>query len=330
MPDIDSVSGMLTMSWWTAAFAAACVVLLAVLAVMRNGIGRSLVGFAWFGVIALVLASGWTIHERLAAGERAAERRALDTRIADLTLRTIAPNSALACLSTNAGDAVDAACEKALFASPESVAAAVAYADARLALLTDAADFAARGNDYEQSVATLRRPVESDRFGFYAQAFSLRGNCSPENCDSAELLLQDPARIVANLKDSVFQSNVGRHAMAWGQPAGPALASAPQPPAAPAAPTFTSTANFPTAESIPPVSIMNNEPGMPGQNGMDNTAAAKPEAAKPAPSRRPAAKKTAEPAAAAPAGQPGFPVPIAPAPVPRPAAASSGAAPASQ
>ncbi len=28
--------------------------------------------------------------------------------------------------------------------------------------------------------------------------------------------------------------------------------------------------NFPTAASIPPVSIMSNEPGRPGQNGMDS------------------------------------------------------------
>jgi hypothetical protein len=88
-----------------------------------------------------------------------------------------------------------------------------------------------------------------------------------------------------------------------------------------------STAYFPGADAIPPVSIMNNEPGMPGQNGVDATA--KPDTAKPAQqARRPAAKRPAAEPAAAPAGSPGFPVPIAP--PPRPATASSGSAPSAQ
>lgn len=322
MPEIDSVTGTLSMPWWLAAGAAACALFFCIFLVMRNGVGRSLAGLAWFGVIALALGLGWNIHERLAAADRAAERRALDTRLADLTLRSMAANSALACLSASAGEAVDAACEKALFASPETVAAAVAYADARLNLLAAAADFSARGNDYEQSMVTLRHPVEADHFGFYAQAFSMRDNCSAEGCDAAEVLLQDPAHVLANLKDGVFQSHVGRHAVAWGQP-GAALAGALPAPAAP--PTVTTSAHFPSAESIPPVSIMNNEPGMPGQNGVDNTAP-KAEPAKPAQqARRPAAKRAAEPPA--PVAQPGFPIPIAPA---RPAAANSGTAAASQ
>lgn len=324
MPEIDSVTGILTMPWWIAAVFAACALFFCIFMIMRNGVGSSLAGLAWFGVFALALGLGWTIHERLAAGDRAAERRALDDRLSALTLQAIAPNSALACLSTSAGNAVDAACEKALFASPETVAAALAFADARLNLLTAAADFAARGNDYEPSVATLRRPVEADRFGFFAHAFAIRDNCSAETCDAAELLLQDPARILANLKDGVFQSHVGRHAVAWGQqPDGAALAATTSAPAAPAGPPITTTASFPSAESIPPVSIMNNEPGMPGQNGVDNTAP-KAEPAKPAQqARRPAAKRerAAEPPAA-PVAQPGFPIPIAPA---RPAA-NSGAA----
>jgi len=321
MPDIDAVTGMVTMPWWVAAAFAACVALLCIFAVLRNGIGRTLIGFAGFAAIALVLGAGWTLHERLVARDRVDERRALDARFAELTLRATMPASPLACLAARAGDAVDAACEKALFATPEIVAAAVAYADARLILLADAADYAARGNDYEQTLAILRRPVEADRFGVFAHVLSMRQNCNAETCDAADLLLDDSERIVANLKENTFQTYLTRHAANWAQPSGPALASAPAAAPAPAAPTVISTANFPGADAIPPVSIMNNEPGMPGQNGVD--APAKPEAAKPAqPARRPAAKSSA------PAGSPGFPVPIAP--PPRPAAANSGAAPSSQ
>lgn len=321
MPEIDSVTGMLSMPWWIAAVLAACVLLLILMTFARNGVGRTLGGIAGFAVIALVLGAAWNVHERMAARDRVDERRALDTRLTELTLRTA--GSSLACLAARAGDIVEAACEKAVFATPETVAAAVAYAEARLALLSDAADYAARGNDYEHALAILRRPVEADRFGIFAHVFSMRENCpGPDACDAAELVLQNAERIVANLKEGAFQAHLVRHAPAWNQPAGPALASAP---AAPAAPPVISSANFPGADAIPPVSIMNNEPGMPGQNGVD--APAKPETAKPAPqqTRRPAPKRAAEPAA--PAGSPGFPIPIAP---PRPATASSGTAPSGQ
>jgi hypothetical protein len=321
MPDIDSTTGMLSLPWWAAATILGSVFVLAVFAFMRNGVGRMLAGFAGFGVIALALGFVWSWQERLAAGDRVAERRALESRIADLTLRAAMPGSPLACLTSGAGEAVEAACEKTLFASPESVAAALAYAELRLTLLADAADHAARGGDAAQALAALRRPVEADRFGFFAHAFSLREGCAAEGCDAAELVLADASRILANLKEGTYQSHVGRYAIAWGQPAGPALASAPATPAA--GPTVVTSANFPTAESIPPVSIMNNEPGMPGQNGMDGAApraepAAK-ESTKPAspPRRAPPARRAAE--------APGAPIPIAP---PRPAAAPAPVAPA--
>lgn len=325
MPEIDSVTGMLSMPWWMAAVLAGCALFLLVFAILRNGTGRTLGGLAGLAAIALAVSFAWTVHERMAASDRALERRALDARLTDLTLRT--QDSPLACLAASAGETVDAACEKALFATPETVAAAAAYAEARLNLLADAADFAARGNDYEQSLATLRRPVETDRFGFFARAFSARVNCAPDACDAAELLLDDPSRILANLKEDAFQSHVERHAAAWGQPLRPGPAAAAMHPG----PSVTTTANFPTADSIPPVSIMNNEPGMPGQNGVDNTA--KQEPARPAAAqqaRRPAAKRAADPAPrtaepAPPAGSPGFPVPIGapPSPPTRPATAAA-------
>ena len=54
----------------------------------------------------------------------------------------IAPGSALSCLDEMAGEAVSTACEKAVFASPEAVAAAVKYVAAQLALLKDGTAYA--------------------------------------------------------------------------------------------------------------------------------------------------------------------------------------------
>jgi hypothetical protein len=323
MLEFDPATGILTVPWWAAALVAGCVLILCVFAFLRNGVGRTLAGIAGFAVIALGFGLVWNFHDRLMMRDRAEDRRALDARVAELTLRTIAPGSALACLGTSAGDVVEAACEKTLFANPESVAAAVIYADARLTLLGDANDFAARGNDYEQAISTLQRPVEADRFGFYAHALSARPGCSADACDAADLLLQDSSRILANLKDGTFQSHVGRHALTWERPGGPALAGASSTPAAPGVvaghTAATTSADFPTASSIPPISIMNNEPGMPGQNGMDNEAKPAP---KPAPARRTSAK-----GASRPADPPGAPIPLAP---PRPAAANSASGPAAQ
>ena len=58
----------------------------------------------------------------------------------DLATRALAPGSALACLDTIAGETVENACEKALFASPEATAAAVSYVAAQLSLLAAGSD----------------------------------------------------------------------------------------------------------------------------------------------------------------------------------------------
>ncbi len=86
----------------------------------------------------------WVILNNLGGRDRTAARHVLDARAVELTLRAIAPGSPLACLDAVANETVEAACEKSLFANPETVAAAVAYVDARLALLADSLEFAAR------------------------------------------------------------------------------------------------------------------------------------------------------------------------------------------
>jgi hypothetical protein len=306
MPEFDAATGMTHVPLWITAALAACAAVLCWVAFQRGLAGRSLGGLAVVAAVALVVGLVWAVHDRLAARDRADERRALDTRLADLATRNLSGHAAIACLAADAGPAVEAACEKALFVSPEHVAAAVAYAEARLALLGDAVDFAKRGNDYAQGLAILRRPVEADRFGIYAHILAAQPGCTAQGCGAAALVLRDTSRILANLKDGTFESVVGRYATSWGQPGGPTLAATPAQPAAP-----TTNADFPSAASIPPISIMNNEPGMPGQNGVDNEA-------KPAPIPKPARRVVSPPqprAAETPrraAETPGFPVPIGP------------------
>ena len=119
MPSIDSVSlnDLLSAPLQLGALAALLAVL-AVLAFRRSGVARRLlVPIAVLVIVGLGLTA---VLDRLAQNERAAERRALTERAAHLTAQALAPGSALACLDGAAGEAVENACEKAVFAGPQS------------------------------------------------------------------------------------------------------------------------------------------------------------------------------------------------------------------
>jgi hypothetical protein len=92
-------------------------------------------------VLALIVAlAGWWARDHFARRDLEAEQRALDTRAFELATRAFMPGSALGCLDAIAGEAVEGACERALFASPEATAAAVSYVAAQLSLLASARD----------------------------------------------------------------------------------------------------------------------------------------------------------------------------------------------
>lgn len=209
-----------------------------------------------------------SIFDRGAVRDHDADRRALELRAEELTVRALAPGSPLACLDGLAGESVEAACEKALFASPESVAAAVSYAAARMALLADVADYAKRGGSGIDGVLlALRRSLETDRFGFVAHALAARDGCTSQNC-KALALLHDASHVRANLSAATLDRYLDHYATAWAQPAGTPVAAddtraepaATGQPGAPGQHKVVVNIDFPTSDSIPPVSIMNPEP----------------------------------------------------------------------
>jgi hypothetical protein len=324
MPNVEFATGALALPVWAAGAAIAFFVVIGVLAMTRAGVS---VAGALLRVAAVLaaFAAVWTLLEQGAQRERAAERRALDQRAADLAARAIAPGSALACLDAVAGDAVETACEKSVFAAPESVAAAVTYVSARLALLADAASFARRSAGYEGALASLRVAVEADRYGIVAHVLSVRDSCTPLLCDSY-VLLHDPGRVQANLRERVFDRYVDRYAPEWtaraqagGAPVAEApgngytTASGPPAAAATAAAPVSPKYDFPSASSIPAVSIMNPEPGTAPET--------KPAAVAPVPARKPPQHAAApKPARAVPAA-PQAPQPIGPPPSVAPTAA---------
>jgi hypothetical protein len=249
---------------------AALTVGLLVLAFLRPDLARRLLlpvaALAIFGlgIIAIV--------DRMAEGERFAERRALAQRSAQLTGEAMAPGSTLACLDGAAGETVENACEKTVFAGPQFTAAAVAYMAARLTLLSDGLAFARHSDpDFAVSLAGLRRAIELDRFGIAAHVLAVRDGCTAERCD-AFALLDDANVIKSNLKAQVFDQYVSRYAANWNKNAATApvadrLPGAMAPvailPEAPAKAPVPDKYDLPSSASIPPVSIMNPEPPLP-------------------------------------------------------------------
>jgi len=293
-PGLDLATDTLPVPVWAVGAAGLVMLLLLIMAVFRSkALVRILVGGA---AVALAL----VFLQRLAERERAEERRALDHRLNELTARVIAPGSLLGCLEPGLGDAVEGTCEKMLFAGPESIGAATALVAARWSLLADGLEYARKDPGYETTLDGLRRTLDADRFGFLAQVLAVREGCSALKCD-ALTTLREPNRVRANLTERTFEGLVARNVAAW-----PARARTPVA-AAPPNGTPGTGITFPSAASIPPVSIMNSEP-VGSAPAAPSAAAASTPAPQAAP-RRPAAAAAPRPRPAAAA-----PVQLAPPP----------------
>jgi hypothetical protein len=206
----------------------------------------------------------------------------------------IAALPALSCIDDLAGEAVLAACEKALFGSAESAAAAMSYAASKISRLSALGDEVTAKTSMTPEMQALRRAVERDRYGLMAQALLVRDHCTPSECPAFRALT-DSRQIVANMNERTYDGLISRYAPSWNAPAAPAAVAA----LAPSVPTGKPTnAEFPSASSIPPVSIMTPEPGaaaasMPRAAGSSSSVANAP-----LPSPRPAATTTPTLAAA--------------------------------
>jgi hypothetical protein len=243
----------------------------------------------------------------------------------------VAALPALSCVDDLAGETVLTACEKALFGSPESVAAALSYAASQITRLTALGDVAAANTSMTPELRTVRRAVERDRYGLMAYVLAARDRCTPSDC-AAFRSLTDQHLIVANMDERAYDGRIARYAPLWNAPA---AAAAPVAMLAPTMPTGRPTnAEFPTSASTPAVSIMTAEPGAAPTPPAPRSPAPSVQANAPMPSPRPpsataptpatapalaAAKKPAAPKSARPTNAPvqlapGAPAPDAPAP----------------
>jgi hypothetical protein len=213
---------------------------------------------------------------------------------------------ALSCVDDIAGDAVAAACEKAVFASADATAAAVNHMAQMITRLTSYGDAATAQKTMTPELQGLRKAIERDRYGLAAQVLQARDRCAPTQCPMFRSLT-DNHQLITNMDERAYDLLVSRYAAAWNVPAPATGAVAMLPSSLPTGrPT---NADFPSAASTPPVSIMTPEPGAtPGRAPAGAPKAAAPPAAaaeaKPPPAKKQAAKRPAPPTSIAPAAAP--------------------------
>jgi len=241
---------------------------------------------------------------------------------------------ALSCIDDLAGETVLTACEKVLFGSAESTAAALSYAASQITWLTAFGDVAAANANMTPELQMVRRAVERDRYGLMAYVLAARDHCTPSDC-AAFRAITDRNQIVANMNERTYEGLIVRYAPSWNMPAVTPAPVAALPPSMPLGkPT---NAEFPTAASTPPISIMTPEPGQATTPTAPRPASSSPPSSSPPltnaplPSPRPtpalaAAKKPAAPKPARTAAPvqlaPAAPAPAAAAPEPAPSAAN--------
>src|SRR5579863_7176007 len=313
---IDPDIGNSALRLWVAAGSAALLVFICALAfdwTRTRTLAR--VGVVVLGAV-LGATLAWAFLDAASVRDRNAERRALEARAAALNAESLAPGSALSCLNGLTGDDVEAACEKALFAGPSTVASATSYVAARFALLADMVAYTKRGGGNINSVLLpLRHSLEADRFGFVAHTLAVADRCSSDHCE-ALALLNNPSQVRANLSGQTLERYLDRYLTVWAKvpdvPVADATSASPgQPGTAPPPPHKFVDIDFPSAASIPAISIMNPEPpGPPGAAAVAAATAGEPKAHEapaheaPTPSsrhgRKPAPPPPAQAATAAP------------------------------
>ncbi|MGY2906010.1 hypothetical protein [Bradyrhizobium sp. URHC0002] len=271
------------------------------------------------GVLALITLLGVGVAGAATFGGFSSTANVVQSTEARAVQTVTAPLPQLSCIDELAGDVVLAACEKTLFGSAESVAAAVAYAASQITLLTSLGDVATANKGGGSDLLALRRAVERDRYGLMAYVLTARDRCTPSAC-RAFRSLTETRQIATNMEDRVYEGLIMRYAPSWNAPQAASGMIAALPPSVPTGrPT---NAEFPTSASTPPVNIMTPEPPLgaaPKPSSSAATAPASPAAPRPAaatppasPQTQAATKKPPTPAPAAKRPSNGAPVQLAP------------------
>ena len=269
-----------------AGFAVAVLAFVVALAVGPYGRRGVRFTFGSIALIAFVGSASWLVFY-LGMIE---QRRAIEDRISALRTQAVA-SGPLACLES-AAETLQASCAQSLFASPGAISSAGIYTASRLDAMKAARRYSGpRTPQFDDAVATLERSLQEDPFGLAADILVRREGCTAQRCEELSLFA-DPARLADNIRNKTFDANVARYTAAWGAPQpGAPQAAAPGGALVPAITPGGETRapipdkyQLPSAASIPPVSIMTDEPARaaPAPATKDRPAAPPQEAAAPA------------------------------------------------
>jgi hypothetical protein len=242
---------------WTTLIAAGFFALVVLVVLLRADKTMANGALAVIALLAIGIASTTTVRG-FGTSARSTESIA-DARVGT---QQVALAPALACLDGLAGESVEAACERAVFGSADTAAAAVSYAAGQISRVIAASS--ARALTPEQQV--LKRSVERDRYGLVAQVVSIRDRCVVNDCPLFRAV-SDASQIKANMNDRLYDTLVTRYSSSWtSAAAAPAAGSAaagllPGMPAGANTPTGRpTTVDFANSTSIPPVNIMTADP----------------------------------------------------------------------
>lgn len=204
---------------------------------------------------------------------------------------------ALACLDGLAGESVEAACEKALFASADTAAAGVSYTAAQVSRLAAFGSAVNANKAMTPELNALRRTIERDRYGLVAQVLKTREGCTLSAACPFFQSLTNSAQISSNMSENLYDNLIERYAASWNAPVAVGTAAVPAAASTAAAAVGTVpppgrpvSGDFPSAASIPPINIMTPEPAAQGSQ------AAQRPAAEPAPRGAPGAVINPQPA----------------------------------
>jgi hypothetical protein len=261
---------------WTAAALLVLLLVVIIVAVRRYGVFASVGALVGVAALVVIAFSAWTFADHTILQQQTAERDALNGRALQLTAAAMAPGSPLACLDGGADEAVNAACEASIFRTPETVAAATAYVEAKLRLLADSLDYVHRADRlYYDAHVPLRGSLEADRYGVVAHVLMARHGCTAEACSAFGWLLLDVGAVKANMAARKLENEIARYAASWSGQGSLAAAAVVAPPVSPPIGATISALpgsrliDFPSAASIPPISIM-TPPADPAPAGAEN------------------------------------------------------------
>jgi hypothetical protein len=252
MMNIDALFSAVSVPTWLAVLAGFAAILLLVILFRPNSERDPLSLFAQFALLAVVAGAAFFGLNRLDETARLADRRGLEERAAALGLQAVQPGSAIACVDAAADKALTQACERNLFAEPQRVAAGLALARERLALVADALNYAAGEPAYVERIAPMRRAVEADPYGFVAFVLASDDKCTADSCARFRLL-RDTNRVRENLRERRFETLVAKYSEAWQEPKPQARTETGTPgsPAEPPAPVLTPSPPPGTSATVP-------------------------------------------------------------------------------